>query len=221
MALMSGDHRPRVEIIGAGFGGLSAAKAVAGSPFDVRSTGTIMSVSAAPLPGREPDLSLPGNPDIFVVGDAAHLADAEGKLLPGVAPVAKQQGRYVARLPVARARGTTTPPFRYRDFGALATIGRKGAVVQIGRLKLSGVVAWLIWSEAHIYFLIGFRNRLIVALNWAWSYATFQRGTRLITGFVGFSRGGYTAAGAESFSGTLARCCLRTPTMLQSSARTC
>ena len=132
-----------------------------------------------------PDLSLPGHPDVFVIGDAAHLPDADGNPLPGVAPVAKQQGEYVARLLMARPRGETVPPFRYRDFGSLATIGRKRAIVQVGKLKLSGLVAWLIWSVAHIYFLIGFRNRLVVAMNWAWSYVTFQRGTRLITGLSG------------------------------------
>jgi len=132
-----------------------------------------------------PDLSLPGHPDVFVIGDAAHLPDADGNPLPGVAPVAKQQGEYVARLLMARPHGETVPPFRYRDFGSLATIGRKRAIVQVGKLKLSGLVAWLIWSVAHIYFLIGFRNRLVVAMNWAWSYVTFQRGTRLITGLSG------------------------------------
>jgi len=132
-----------------------------------------------------PDLSLPGHPDVFVIGDVAAAVDAEGRPLPGVAPVAKQQGKYVARLLMGRAEGKKIPPFRYRDFGLLATIGRKRAVVQIGGLKLSGFVAWLIWSVAHIYFLIGFRNRLIVAMNWAWNYVTFQRGTRLITGLSG------------------------------------
>src|SRR5262245_32924532 len=132
-----------------------------------------------------PDLSLPGHPDVFVIGDAAHLPDADGNPLPGVAPVAKQQWEYVARLLMARPRGETVAPFRYRDFGSLATIGRKRAIVQVGKLKLSGLVAWLIWSVAHIYFLIGFRNRLVVAMNWAWSYVTFQRGTRLITGLSG------------------------------------
>jgi len=133
----------------------------------------------------EDDLSLPGYPDVFVIGDAAHVADSAGKALPGVAPVAKQQGRYVARLLSARAKGQRIGPFRYRDFGSLATIGRKSAVVQIGRMKLSGFLAWCMWSVAHGYFLIGFRNRLAVALNWAWSYLTFQRGTRLITGLTG------------------------------------
>jgi NADH:ubiquinone reductase (H+-translocating) len=131
------------------------------------------------------DLSVPGQPDIFVIGDAAAATGADGKPLPGVAPVAKQQGRYVADLLIARAQRRTLPPFRYRDFGSMATIGRKRAVAQLAAVKLSGVTAWLLWSLAHIYFLIGFRNRLTVALNWAWSYATFQRGTRLITGISG------------------------------------
>jgi NADH:ubiquinone reductase (H+-translocating) len=100
-------------------------------------------------------------------------------------PVAKQQGQYVANLLAARAMGRTVPPFRYRDFGAMATIGRKRAVAQLGLLKLTGFVAWTLWSVAHIYYLIGFRNRLVVATNWAWNYVTFQRGTRLITGISG------------------------------------
>ncbi len=131
------------------------------------------------------DLSLPGHPNVFVIGDTALALDGHGKPLPGVAPVAKQQGKYVADLLMARARGNEMPPFRYRDFGAMATIGRKRAIAQIGRLKTSGLVAWVLWSVAHIYFLIGFRNRLAVATNWAWNYLTFQRGTRLITGISG------------------------------------
>ncbi len=132
-----------------------------------------------------PDLSVPGHPDIFVLGDTATLDGADGRPLPGVAPVAKQQGAYVARLLLARRNGKTLPAFRYRDFGSLATIGRKRAVIQMGRFRLEGFIAWLIWCVAHIYFLIGFRNRLIVATNWLWNYATFQRGTRLITGMSG------------------------------------
>src|SRR5712692_9719192 len=131
------------------------------------------------------DLSLPGHPDVFVIGDTALALDEHGKPLPGVASVAKQQGQYVADLLMARARGNDMPAFRYRDFGAMATIGRKCAVAQIGRFKLSGFLAWVLWSVAHIYFLIGFRNRLAVATNWAWNYLTFQRGTRLITGISG------------------------------------
>jgi NADH dehydrogenase len=132
-----------------------------------------------------PDLAVPGQPEIFVIGDVACAAGADGKPLPGVAPVAKQQGQYVAALLKARLHGKTLPPFRYRDFGALATIGRKRAVAQLGSVRLSGFPAWLLWSLAHIYFLIGFRNRLAVVLSWSWSYVTFQRGTRLITGVSG------------------------------------
>src|SRR5215470_14993626 len=131
------------------------------------------------------DLSVPAHPNIFVIGDAAAVAGPDGNLLPGVAPVAKQQGRYIADLLIARAQGKAVPPFRYRDFGSLATIGRKRAVAQMGAFKLSGFIAWLLWSVAHIYFLIGFRNRAAVALHWLWNYLTFQRGTRLITGLSG------------------------------------
>jgi len=131
------------------------------------------------------DLTIPGRPDIFVIGDAARVADASGAPLPGVAPVAKQEGAYVARRILAELEGKAAPPFRYRDYGSLATVGRKFAVVEMGRLRLAGFVAWLIWCVAHIYYLIGFRNRLSVMLNWAWNYVTFQRGTRLITGAAG------------------------------------
>ena len=132
-----------------------------------------------------PDLSVPGHSDIFVIGDTAAATDEAGKPLPGVAPVAKQQGQYVAALLIARRDGNSVSPFRYRDFGSLATIGRKRAIVQIGHLKLKGFIAWVLWSVAHIYFLIGFRNRFAVATNWLWNYITFQRGTRLITGISG------------------------------------
>jgi NADH dehydrogenase len=128
------------------------------------------------------DLSLPQHPEIFVIGDTALVADENGKSLPGLAPVAKQQGRYVAKLLHARLAGTAAPPpFRYRPSGNLATIGRTAAVVDFGFVRLTGFLAWLIWSVAHIYFLIGFRNRIAVALDWLWAYATFQRGARLIT----------------------------------------
>jgi NADH dehydrogenase len=128
---------------------------------------------------------VPGHPDIFVIGDTSSLAGADGKPLPGVAPVAKQQGIYVAKLLKARAQGKALPPFRYWDAGSLATIGRKSAVAEFGRIRLRGFIAWLLWSVAHIYFLIGFRNRLVVATNWLWAYVTHQRGTRLITGLSG------------------------------------
>jgi NADH:ubiquinone reductase (H+-translocating) len=131
------------------------------------------------------DLSVPAHPDIFVIGDAAAAAGSDGKPLPGIAPVAKQQGRYVANLLRARIEGRTPPAFRYRDLGAMATIGRKRAVAHMEPFKVSGFVAWLLWSLAHIYFLIGFRNRLRFAMNWGWNYVTFRRGTRLITGISG------------------------------------
>jgi NADH dehydrogenase len=129
-----------------------------------------------------PDLSVPGHPNIFVIGDTAHVLDMDGKPLPGVAPVAKQEGKYVAKLIGARVGGGDLPPFRYRNPGLLATIGRKKAVVQFRRIHLSGYLAWWLWGLAHIYSLIGFRNRLVVAMNWAWTYVSFQRGARLITG---------------------------------------
>jgi NADH:ubiquinone reductase (H+-translocating) len=129
-----------------------------------------------------PDLSLPGRPEIFVIGDTAQVEGPRG-LVPGVAPAAKQQGAYVARVIAARLSGTPAPgPFRYRDQGSLAAIGRKAAVIDFGRLRLTGRVAWLIWGGAHIYFLIGFRNRMTTAINWLWLYLTHQRGARLITG---------------------------------------
>ena len=128
------------------------------------------------------DLSVPGHPEVFVIGDTAALTGANGAMLPGVAPVAKQQGQYVARALVALHQGRPPVVFCYRDFGSLATIGRSRAVAQFGKLRLSGFPAWLLWSVAHVYFLIGFRKRFVVALNWAWSYITFERGSRLITG---------------------------------------
>jgi NADH dehydrogenase len=134
----------------------------------------------------EADLTLPGHPEIFVIGDCALAVDKDGKPLPGLAPVAKQQGEYVGRLLTALTRktGAERRPFRYRDFGALATVGRKAAIADFGRIRLKGFIGWLTWCFAHIYFLIGFRNRFSVALDWAWSYLTFERGARLITGPV-------------------------------------
>jgi NADH:ubiquinone reductase (H+-translocating) len=129
-----------------------------------------------------PDLSVPGRPNVFVIGDTANVTGPGGAPLPGVAPVAKQQGQYVGRLLVARSRGVEIDEFRYRDFGMMATIGRKRAVAQFGDIRISGVIAWLLWSAVHVYFLIGFRNRFVVAMNWAWNYLTFERGSRLITG---------------------------------------
>jgi NADH dehydrogenase len=126
------------------------------------------------------DLSVPSHPDIFIVGDTAAVTDQPG--IPGTAPPAKQMGRYVGRLIAARvAGGPSPPPFRYRDLGDLATIGRGAAVVKLGRIELTGFVGWLFWSVVHIYFLITARDRFIVAFTWLWDYVTFQRGARLIT----------------------------------------
>ncbi|HMA55181.1 MAG TPA: NAD(P)/FAD-dependent oxidoreductase [Pseudolabrys sp.] len=126
-----------------------------------------------------PDLSVPGHPDIFAIGDTAAVA---GRLVPGIAPAAKQMGHYVAKVIAARIAGRPgDAPFRYKQVGELATIGRRAAVVNFGRLHLRGFIGWLFWSVVHIYFLIGLRNRFIVAFTWLWSYLTFQRGARLIT----------------------------------------
>ena len=130
----------------------------------------------------QPDLSVPGHPDVFVAGDLAAVA-ADGKPVPGVAPAAKQMGRHVAQVLRARLSGGASPgAFRYRDYGNLATIGRMAAVVDFGRLKFSGLLAWWFWLTAHVFFLIGFRNRLVVLLNWFWAYWSYQRGARIILG---------------------------------------
>ena len=131
------------------------------------------------------DLSVPGHPNIFVIGDTALAMGVDGEPLPGVAPVAKQQGKYVADVLRARMKARPTESFRYRNNGSMATIGRKSAVAEFGGIKLSGFSAWLLWCLVHVYFLIGFRNRFSVALNWSWNYITFQRGSRLITGISG------------------------------------
>jgi len=131
----------------------------------------------------EADLSVPGHPQVFVIGDTATVMDRDGRPVPGIAPAAKQMGRYAGRLIAARVAGATvsSKPFRYMHAGDLATVGRRAAVVKLGRLQLKGFIGWLFWSVAHIYFLIGLRNRFIVAFTWLWSYLTFQRGARLIT----------------------------------------
>ena len=127
------------------------------------------------------DLSLPGHPEIFVIGDTASARDAAGRLAPGIAPAAKQMGRYVGKLIQAKLAGRSMPPFRYRHAGELATIGRRAAVVQFNRIHLTGFAGWLFWSVAHVYFLIGLRHRFVVAFMWLWDFVTFQRGARLIT----------------------------------------
>ena len=130
------------------------------------------------------DLRVPGIEDVFVIGDTASCPGPKGTPLPGVAPVAKQQGRHVAATIKAALAGSPSRPFRYRDYGNLATIGRRRAVIDFGRLRLSGGTAWLIWCVAHIFFLVGFRSRLIVGLSWLWNYVTFERSARLITGEI-------------------------------------
>ncbi|MFC4525179.1 NAD(P)/FAD-dependent oxidoreductase [Dyella halodurans] len=169
---------------------------LAATPYTARTVLWAAGVAASPLgrllgapvdrAGRvlvQPDLSLPGHPELFVIGDLASVTQENGQPVPGVAPAAKQMGRYVAE--VLRARWQGTPlmrPFRYRDDGVLATIGRMAAVAQFGRIKLSGLLAWWVWLLAHVTFLIGFRNRLVVLLDWAWSYWTYQRHARIVTG---------------------------------------
>ncbi len=175
----------------------------------------------------QPDLSLPGHPEVFVIGDLAALKDENGKMLPGVAPVAMQQGRFVAKLirdevgsvgappfsrPVreepalsaAEPKGDaepkggdfdSRPTFHYWDKGSLATIGRAAAIAEFGKIHISGFIAWLAWLFIHIMYLVGFRNRLLVMIQWAWSYVTYERGARLITGSTDLP--GWTGLHAE------------------------
>jgi NADH dehydrogenase len=155
------------------------AAGVAGAPL-ARTLGVPVDRSGRVL--VEPDLSIPGHPETFVIGDVCAFLHQTGAPLPGVAPVAIQQGRAVADNLLRRLRGQPTRPFRYRDRGSMATIGRAAAIAVVGRLQLSGLVAWLAWLFVHIAFLIGFRNRFLVLFQWAWAYVTWQRGARLITG---------------------------------------
>ncbi len=129
-----------------------------------------------------PDLSLPGHPEVFVIGDLAALKDENGKWLPGVAPVAMQEGKATAHNIAAELQGEPRKNFHYVNKGNLATIGRAAAVAEFGKIHISGFVAWLAWLFVHVFFLIGFRNRIIVLVQWAWSYFTYERGARLITG---------------------------------------
>ena len=128
----------------------------------------------------EPDLSVPGHPEIFAIGDMACALGEDGRPLPGLAPVAKQEGAHVARNILRSLRGEPREPFRYRDRGQMATIGRSRAIADLGRFTFDGFLAWLIWLVVHIYFLVGFKNRLFVVIQWAWSYLTYGRGARLI-----------------------------------------
>jgi len=131
----------------------------------------------------EPDCSVPGHPEVFVIGDAASLTPAgDAQPLPGVSPVAMQQGRFVARMIESSIEKRARGAFRYVDKGSMATIGRRRAVAEVGKLKLSGLLAWLAWLTVHIFYLIDFRSKVVVLFDWAWSYFTYQRGSRLITG---------------------------------------
>jgi NADH dehydrogenase len=132
----------------------------------------------------EPDLTIPGHPEAFVIGDLAALANNQGKMLPGVCPVAIQQGRHVAHNVRRACQKLPLQPFEYFDRGSLATIGRAAAVADFGWIKFSGFFAWAAWLFVHIFFLIGFRNRFVVMFEWAWAYFTFQRAARLITGDI-------------------------------------
>ena len=128
-----------------------------------------------------PDLTVPGHPEIFAIGDTVTIAAWDGQPVPGIAPAAKQEGRYVAECIKARLSAEPCPPFRYKHAGSLAQIGKRLAVIDFGRIKLRGAIAWWVWGIAHIYFLIGLRHRLSVALSWLWIYARDQRAARLIT----------------------------------------
>jgi NADH dehydrogenase len=138
----------------------------------------------------QPDLTLPGHPEVFVAGDLASVMQPDGRPVPGVAPAAKQMGRHVAATVRSRLRGgpdlgRAGRPFVYADYGNLATIGRMAAVVDLRGLQFSGLPAWWFWLAAHVFFLIGFRNRLSVLINWAWAYWTYQRGARIVLGADG------------------------------------
>ena len=159
------------------------AAGVAASPLGKKLSVAVDRAGRVPV---NPDLSLPGHAEVFVIGDLAAAKDERGKPLPGVAPVAIQQGKFVAKLIREEVRLATRlntrPQFHYWDKGSLATIGRAAAVAQFGKIHISGFIAWLSWLFIHILFLIGFRNRLLVFIQWAWSYITYERGARLITG---------------------------------------
>lgn len=160
------------------------AAGVAASPLGKKLGVTVDRAGRVPV---QPDLSLPEHPEIFVIGDLASAKDDRGNMLPGVAPVAMQQGNFVAKiirqeLESNRTTSIPRPAFHYWDKGSLATIGRAAAIAQFGKIHISGFLAWLSWLFVHILFLIGFRNRLLVFIQWAWSYVTYERGARLITG---------------------------------------
>jgi NADH dehydrogenase len=156
------------------------AAGVRGTPL-LRSLGATLDSSGRVV--VEPDLSIPGHPRVFVIGDAACFKDDRGLPLPGVSQVAMQQARCVARTIRRAIVGRDSLAFRYFDKGQMATVGRRRAVAMIQRMRMSGLLAWLAWLLVHIWYLIGFRNRLVVMITWAWSYFTYRRGARLITGY--------------------------------------
>jgi NADH dehydrogenase len=187
---MGVDVRTSTRVIGCDAGGVDVDHGRIDASTIIWAAGVVASPAASWLgaahdrAGRvlvRPDLSVPDHPEVFVIGDAAVIHGDDGEPVPGVAPAAKQMGHYVGRLIAARLAGESLPAFRYRNLGELATIGRRAAVVKFGRVHLKGFIGWLFWSCAHIYFLIGVRNRFIVAFTWLWDYLTFQRGARLIT----------------------------------------
>jgi NADH dehydrogenase len=166
------EHLPAATIVWAAGVQASAAGAWLGAPVD--RAGRIL---------VEPDFRVPGHREVYAIGDTASLTDAAGQVVPGVAPAAKQAGQYVAEGIVRALRGQAPlPPFRYRNHGNLATIGRRAAVADFGWIRLRGAFAWWLWGFTHIFFLIDFRNRVAVSLNWLWSFMTYRRGARLITG---------------------------------------
>jgi NADH:ubiquinone reductase (H+-translocating) len=180
------------------------AAGVAASPLGMKLGAHVDRAGRVPV---QADLSLAGHPEVFVIGDLAAAKDEQGKMLPGVAPVAIQEGKFVAKLIREEAEragsnrhreggGLDRPAFHYWDKGSLATIGRAAAVAQFGKIHISGFIAWLSWLFVHILFLIGFRNRLLVFIQWAWSYVTYERGARLITGSTYLP--GWTAQGPGS-----------------------
>jgi len=129
----------------------------------------------------EPDLSLPNHPEIFVIGDMANYSHQNGRPLPGIAPVAMQQGRYVAQRILNRSKGENTPRFRYTDRGNMAIVGRSRAVADLGRIRLAGFLAWLAWLFIHLLYLVEFENRVLVLVQWSWYYFRRNRAARLIT----------------------------------------
>jgi NADH dehydrogenase len=191
--------RPRTTVVGIDPDGVTLRAAGAEERIETRVVLWAAGVQASPLAaavasatgaetdrmGRvivEADLTVPGHPEIFVIGDMAHARDAEGRPLPGVAPVAVQQGRYVAAVIRDRLQGRAAAPFRYRDRGTMATIGRAAAVADLGWIRFAGLPAWLAWLFVHLINLVEFENRVLVLIQWAWSYVTWNRGARLITG---------------------------------------